>query len=41
MIRKELAQLEDHIQELNRMSGVLFELWGDKVSHILERNVSA
>ena len=34
MIRKELAQLEDHIQELNRMSGVLFELWGDKVSHI-------
>ena len=34
MIRKELAQLEYHIQELNRMSGVLFELWGDKVSHI-------
>ena len=34
MIKKELAQLEDHIQELERMTGVLFELWSDKVSHI-------
>ena len=36
MIMKELSQLEAHIQILDKMSGVLFEAWDDKISHIFK-----
>ena len=36
MINKELTELEGHVQMLDKMSNMLFEMWADRASQVFK-----